>query len=178
MLLGYPVTANARCWRPGDYRSEFDGGKWNPDGERGHWAWTDGVSSAVWLDFPEHHGLFFFARLGTGRVWYEDSTLHAQGTKLVWIQYDPSDLVEVCEDRKKPWEIQPKAIWDAPVQSEEPIAKWERDHGYDGTSLAAISGAAYDRKTNTLFLLSNAGYRTGLFEWAPQIYAFKVAPKS
>jgi hypothetical protein len=27
-------------------------------------------------------------------------------------------------------------------------------------------------------LLSNAGYRTGLFDWAPQIYAFKVAPKS
>jgi VanZ family protein len=178
MLLGYPINSNARCWRTDDYRSEFDGGKWNPDGERGHWAWTDGVNSAVWLDFPKHHGLFFFARLGTGRVWYEDSTLHAQGAKLVWIQYDPNDLVDVLSGKKKPWEIQPDSMWDAPVQSDEPIAKWEREHGYDGTSLASISGAAFDRKTNTLFLLSNAGYRTGLFEWAPQIHAFKVAPKS
>jgi hypothetical protein len=178
MLVGYPISTNSRCWRTGDYRSEFDGGKWNPDGDKGHWAWTDGVSSAVWLDLPEHHGLFFFARLGTGRVWYEDSTLNAEGTKLVWIQYDPNDLVDVATDKKKPWDIQPVSMWDAPIQSDEPIAKWEKQHGYKGTALAFISAAAYDHKTQTLFLLSSAGYPAGLFQWAPQVYAFKVAPKS
>jgi hypothetical protein len=69
-------------------------------------------------------------------------------------------------------------MWDAPIQADEPIAKWEKQHGYKGTALAFISAAAYDHKTQTLFLLSSAGYPAGLFQWAPQIYAFKVAPKS
>jgi hypothetical protein len=109
-LVGYPFNANpytqpTRAQRDTDYRTEFDG--WNPRKGVGYWSWSDYIwQGGVWVDQPGLHGVLFFPTLGSGRTWYETSTLHAERATHWCYVYDPADLAAVATGRRKQWEIQ------------------------------------------------------------------------
>lgn len=142
-LVAYPFSTNPqgppdRCRRDGDYRTEFDG--WAPRGGTGSFSWTDTIwQSAVWVDLPDVHGLLYLPTMGNGRLWYEQSTLHAQRGSHQAMVYDPADLGRVATGTASPWGVQPARTWTLrhPGMAS-PLPGW------DGWPTHVVVGAAFD----------------------------------
>jgi hypothetical protein len=150
-LLGYPFnptpyTTPDRSRRSTTYRDDFDG--WNPRNGEGFWTWSDYIGQAgVWVDTPSRHGFVVFPNIATGRVWYETSTLRAEGAEHWCHIYDPADLGRVADGAVPQWGIQPQHIVEmrfAGIQY--PMNGWA-----DGPQHMVV-GSAFDRRTKRIYV--------------------------
>jgi hypothetical protein len=168
-LLGYPYDCGARAERDPDYNSGYDNGKWQPKDGVGYWTWSDHIFGAgAWIDAPAKQGVLFLAKVGRGKVWYETSTLHAERGAFAWFVYDPKDLAAVASGAKKQWEIQPKHRW-----TDDSLVPGVDLKGWEGEGITQVGGAAFDPKTNRLFVLVTSVWQDGV-ELYPQMYVYQV----
>jgi hypothetical protein len=145
-LLGY--TPTKRAHRDPDYYSEYDGGDWNPEDGTGYWTWSDVIfQGGAWIDLHDRHGVLFFATLGNGRVWYENSDRNAERGSHALFIYAPLDLGKVASGVKEQWQIQPvyRRNWEFPGMRY-PL------EGFRGNPQKMIFGVSYDSIDKKLYV--------------------------
>ena len=143
----------------GDYRNEFD--DWQPTGQHGagagRWTWADWLwQGGVWADTDARSGFLAFATLGTGRVWYETSTLHAEGVEHWCYSYSPDDLAEVAAGRREQWQVQPRARWRMRFPG---IA--DPQPGWADEPDPVVVGCAFDPQHSEVHVVVRRGWSTG-----------------
>ncbi|MCC7126387.1 MAG: hypothetical protein IT178_16175 [Acidobacteria bacterium] len=156
-LHGTPEAFD-RGVRNADVVNDYDTG-WQspaPDG-LGRWVWGDSAwNTGVWIDAPERHGFILVPKFNQGRVWYETSTLHAEGQTNEVQVFDPSHLGDVVEGRRAPWQVKPVTRWDlGALLAEHGFGRARTGNGPDG----GIAGASWDATTGRLYLYAIGGAR-------------------
>ncbi len=170
-LIGYPHNPTAytnpeRVHRDTDYHTEYDG--WQTKDGTGYWTWSDIIyGGGSWIDMADKQGVLFIAKVGQGRVWYENSDRHAERGSFEWFVYDPNDLAAVATGAKQQWEIQPKYTWIDSALPIPDVGGWKGDGGNQ------VGGITFDATNNRLYVLVNGVWNYGR-EWYPQVYVYQV----
>ncbi len=157
-MMGFPISAPDRGHRNTDYKSEYDGGKWNPENGVGYWTWSDEqYGAARWIETPTKHGVIFISMLGQGRVWYETSDRHQERRSITWFSIDPKDLADSAQGKKKEYEVQPKYEWMDP-----------------NITFGNSNGISYDPTTKRLYVLMAYQQKIGCCESYPYVYVYQI----
>lgn len=154
----------------------------------------DTMTSTVWIDLPDKHGVVFFGQLATKldgfnyvndtlpHVWYGmDTCCHGQNGRPLWEAtgpgtptsvphiwiYNPLDFGRVAEGRTNPWSLTPTSVTPA-----------YRLGGVDkSTGLYHFGGAHFDQSLRLLFVVTNFNdWTTNRYEGRPVIRVFRVKP--
>lgn len=140
-----------------DYDNEYDGGNWTSPASDlyGRFCWGDDCNnSACWIDNDAgtrtKHGFVLVPTLGTGRLWYEGSTLNYTG-KTAEIQiFDPSQFAECAASTRNAWNVQPVAGKDLTSDLTGHLA------GGNGFLIpGGVAGAAFDPTDSRLYVYAN-----------------------
>lgn len=141
-----PITATALLAYPSDHPLAA----WDATGPS-----FNGSTSIVGVAFPSgSRSVLFFGRHGIGDFCYgtgdecSDPVDDSKGTHAypyihqVWA-YDALDLQAVKDGQKRPWELQPYALWHVTEM--------------DSTGSATIAGAAYDPASGRVYITERYG---------------------
>ncbi len=171
-----PRIAGALASRPLVYHDEESR---SPEG----WWVADGVSGAIWLETPTHHGVLFFLtqQLG-GETWYGEANegvgspyegskgYHASGYALkVWI-YDPEDLLEVFRGKKPAWAV--RKVEEKILIERAPGSKSETHHSF--VTGGAKQSLQVSYHNGRLVILQPHAYKPGQFDTLPKGYVLKI----
>ena len=135
--------------RNADVINEMDAGNWKspaPDG-LGRWTLQDGAwNTGCWIEGPNQHGFLIIGSFVNGRLSYGVSEPVAERRSWEFQVYDPAQLGEVAEGRRKPWDCKP-VRWELKPPGLGPV-------GWMGPGLPHqnVSGASWDDKAKRLYL--------------------------
>jgi len=162
-LLFYPWDGGHPAPRDGDYlmvRPSW-GGQQPKSRTQGTWTMCDHVGAGVFIDAPRGHAFITFASLGTGRMGYDYGAIRRAGAANWWYVYDPKDLGDVAQGKRKPWEVAPFAR----EKVEYPSATPGRT-----TTAPPIVGACYDDEEGLLYLFNQRVIENRF----PCVHAYRV----
>jgi hypothetical protein len=141
----HPISGDRGARTP-DVINEYD--SWTspaPDGF-GRWTWGDSAyQTGIWIDLPDKHGFIIIPTVQTGRTWYQNSNLNAEGKTAEFQVYDPYEFGEVLDSKRKVWDVKPKHIW-RPKQF--PVNKNHAGNTCQYTACAA----SFDTTRNRLYV--------------------------
>jgi hypothetical protein len=83
----------------------------NPDAGGGYWSPMDLSMSATWIETPTLRGVLFGCTMAQGTVRYDPTipgTTCTDGFRYYFYVFDPSDLADVANRLKQPWEPTPR----------------------------------------------------------------------
>ena len=81
-----------------------------PDGVA-RWTWGDNYWNTLnWIDGPTKQGVIAVGTFLTGKCWYGNAHLNADGKAFELHVFDPAHLGEVALGTRQPWQVQPVAM--------------------------------------------------------------------
>ena len=141
----------------------------------GEWNGKDHLTSAVYVDLPDKHGVVFIGALSTGHIWYGDGAdcghgiadpcspfqgYHSEGNRAEMWFYDPAVLAD--RRGRESWEVLP--------------TEWKplNDYGAATSCNGQSTGAYFDPTTRRLYLTQGSIDNTGSFYKIPAVHVFEV----
>lgn len=143
--------------------NEYTPGQWQspgPDG-LGYWVWGNRYIGGFFIDTPTKKGLVTIGSFGTGRNWYETSTIHYSGLITEAHIYDPADLGRISQGTQSP-------VLDPIAANMKSLSETRQVNGGAGIW---NSSAAYDDVGKVLYIQMNGCGPTGYWN---RIYAYSV----
>lgn len=155
---GTPSTFDRGLRFTTNITNDYEAGQWlspSPDGY-GRFTWGDTCSNtACWIDNDAgtrpKHGFVLVPTLGTGRVWYEGSTLNYEGKSAEIQVFNPLHFGEVVSSSRAAWNVQPVAGKDLSSNITEHQAAGDGFYTPGG-----ICGASYDAADDRLYVYGNS----------------------
>lgn len=135
-----------------------------PDGF-GRFVLNDGFyNSGCWINAINKYGFIVIASVGTGKCYYSESNIHAEGFAFELHIFDPADLGSCANGSLNPWNVQPDSMTVLTLPG--------LGQGKDGIGPELnIGGATFDPVTGKLYLIGCGG---GVTPAHNRIYVFQV----
>ena len=173
-LVGYPAgsgyPSQAADWGHRDTNYIGTGNWVAPSPQNGIGYWTAGDylwQAAAWIDLPDKSGLIYFPSISKGHIFYQTSTLNADGANHWWYEYDPADLARVAQGLSQS-AIQPAAEWQVNYPGlSYPLPAWS------DLPPNKVTGVTYDSTTKRLYIaveMAGAGGAYGVHK----VYVYQV----
>jgi hypothetical protein len=129
----------------------------------GYWVWGDKYVGGFFVDSPTKKGFVAIASLGTGKNWYENSTLNYEGQTTEAHIYDPDELGKISRGLRS-------AIID-PIYPNMKALSETRSNSRGANQFAAT--AAYDEIDNIIYVMM-WGKGSGSSGYWNRLYAYKI----
>lgn len=125
---------------------------------RAYWMWGDRYVGGTWLDGFQKSGILVVGDFGTGKGWYQNSTLNFDGRCSELHVFDPQHLSDVLAGRRTADSLQPVAMRPLP----------EMDSGSD-VGYGRGCFASFDLVGRRMYILKaamNGGYMARLYVYS------------
>jgi len=143
--------------------NEYTPGLWQSPGANGlgYWVWGNRYVGGFFIDGPTKKGLVTIGSFGTGRNWYETSTIHYSGLIAEAHIYDPADLGRISQGTQSP-------VLDPISANMKSLSETRQTTGGEGQW---YSSAAFDDVGKILYVMFNGRGHSGYWN---RIYAYSV----
>ena len=128
----------------------------------GYWVWGDKYNGGFFIDGPTKRGLVAINFLGTGRNWYENSTLNRSGSVWEAHIYDPADLGRISQGTQSP-------ILDPIAANMKSLSETRRTTASANDN--PLNSSTYDEVGKVIYLMVQGAGPTGYWN---RIYAYSV----